>query len=550
MYQIQQPGRSRPALALWLAATLVLAPPAAAAAVAEHQLAPTSEALPFDLVEADIAAIHAAFDAGTLTAEALTQAYLDRIAAYDQSGPAINSLITINTEALAEARVLDEQRAEQGAVGPLHGIPVLIKDNYNTKDLPTTGGSVALARHRPADDAFTVRKLREAGAVVLGKTNMSELALSYGWLGYSSVGGMTLNPYHLGRNASGSSAGSGAAVAAGFAVIGTGTDTAGSIRGPASVTGTVGVKPTLGLTSRAGVIPAALSLDVTGPMARTVRDAALALGVMAGVDPDDPRTAASAEWQVSDYASSLDAGALAGARIGVVRDFTGANTEVDAAFDAALAELRAQGAVLGDIDLPRFIREAWSTMMGRIVDTEFRDQIEAYFDNSGAPVRTLEAVVEISESSAVKRSATPVNPARIEGYREALASRGVADLFYLNVLSQRTPAARRAMEERMREEKLDALVFPTLLCPASPLYDKPAEGYVCNAPDPYAPSYLGSTTGFPEVTVPMGFTAAGLPMGISFFGMAYSEPRLLAFAYAYEQVTQHRRPPESVPPLR
>lgn len=542
MRHIKTPGQQPRRWTAWLVASLLILPLGAPAAAAA--------ATPFELLEADIATIQAAFDAGSLTAEALTQAHLDRIAAYDKGGPAINSLITINTQALAQARALDEIRAEQGPIGPLHGIPVVIKDNYDTRDLRTTGGSVALKNHTPAEDAFTVRKLREAGAVILGKSNLSELALSHGWLGYSSVGGMTLNPYNLARNASGSSAGSGAAVAANLAVIGTGTDTAGSIRGPASVTGTVGIKPTLGLTSRRGVIPAALSLDVTGPIARTVRDAAIGLGVMAGVDPDDPRTAASAEWQVSDYVSALDPEALEGARIGVLRDFTGGNPEVDAAFDAALADLRAQGAVLSDVVVPKFIREAWSTMMGRVVDTEFRDQIEAYFDSTDAPIRTVEALIEISESPALRRSDTPVNPGRIEGYRKALESRGVADQAYLNILNQRTPAARRAVEERMRENDLDALVFPTLLCPASPLYDKPAEDYVCNAPDPYAPSYLGSTTGFPEVTVPMGFTKAGLPIGLSFFGMAYGEPRLLALAYAYEQATQHRKAPDSAPALR
>jgi amidase len=506
--------------------------------------------LGFELLEADIARIQRAFAVGTLTSEALTQAYLDRIAAYEDTGPAINSFIFINEDALDAARALDRERALKGPRGPLHGVPIVIKDNYDTKDMPTTGGSVALEDHRPDRDAFTVQRLRDAGAVILGKTNLSELALSYGWLGYSSVGGITLNPYNLSRNASGSSSGTAAAVAANLAVLGTGTDTAGSIRGPAAVNGVVGIKPTLGLTSRAGVIPASLSFDVTGPIARTVRDAAIALGVMAGVDPDDPRTASSAEWQVAYYLPSLDLQALTDARIGVLRDFTGANPEVDAAFDRALAVLRKQGATLEDIPLPKFIREAWSTMMGRVVDTEFRDQIEAYLEATDAPVATLAEVIAVSESPQVKDSATPVNPARIEGYREALESRGVADLEYLDILTNRTPAARRAVERRMEEQDLDALVFPTLLCPASPLYDEPDDTYICNAPDPYAPCYLASTTGFPEVTVPMGFTEQGLPVGLSFFGTAYTEPRLLGLAYAFEQATKVREPPPTTPALR
>jgi len=503
----------------------------------------------FPLLEADVATIQEAYDAGTLTAEALTRAYLDRIAAYDGQGPAIDAFITVNEAAIQTARALDKERAEKGPRGPLHGIPVVIKDNYDTKDLPTTGGSAALKDHRPTRDAFTVRRLREAGAVILGKTNLSELALSYGRLGYSSAGGLTRNPYNLKRDASGSSSGTGAAVAANLAVLGTGTDTAGSIRGPAAVNAAVGIKPTLGLTSRAGVIPASLSFDVTGPIARSVRDAALALGIMAGVDPDDPRTGSSAQWQVGDYLPSLDPDALSWARIGVVRDYTGANPEVDAAFDRALAVLRAQGAVLEEIALPRFIHEAWSSMMGVVVDTEFRDQIEAYLKATNAPVKTLAELISVSESPEVSDSETPVNPARIEGFKAAAKSRGVADLVYLETLTNRMPEARGAVMHQMKSRRLDALVFPTMLCPASPRFDTKDETYVCNAPDPYVPSYLASTTGFPEITVPMGFTEQGLPLGLSFFGQAYSEPDLIGLAYAYEQATHWRQPPSSTPAL-
>jgi len=503
----------------------------------------------FELIEADIESIQSAFNAGTLSSESLTHAYLERIAAYDNAGPAINSFITINEGALDVARALDKERVEQGVRGPLHGIPIVIKDNYDTKDLPTTGGSAALKDHRPTADAFTVKQLREAGVVILGKTNLSELALSYGWLGYSSAAGMTLNPYNLKRNASGSSAGTGAAVAANFAVLGTGTDTAGSIRGPAAVNGVVGIKPTMGLTSRSGVIPASLSFDVTGPIARNVRDAAIVLSVMAGVDSSDPRTASSSQWQVSDYLSFLDPNSLSGARIGVVRDFTGANPEVDAAFYRALAVLRSKGAILEEITLPRFIREAWSSMMGRVVDTEFRDQIETYLEVSNAPVKTVVELISISESPQIKDSETPVNPKRIEGYKDAKESSGVADLEYLEILTNHMPSAHNFIINRMRAQRLDALVFPTMLCPASPLYDKPNETYVCNAPDPYVPSYLGSTTGFPEVTVPMAFTQQGIPLGLSFFGTAYSEPRLVGLAYAFEQATMVRKPPSRMPAL-
>jgi amidase len=504
----------------------------------------------FELVEADVARIQRAYDSGELTAEKLTRAYLDRIEAYDKRGPAINSMISLNPDAVETARALDRERADAGPRGPLHGIPVVIKDNYDTIDLPTTGGTVALRGHEPGRDAFVVKRLREAGAVIIGKSNLSELALSYGRLGYSSIGGLTRNPYNLKRDASGSSSGSGAAVAANFAVIGTGTDTAGSIRGPAAVNGAVGIKPTLGLTSRAGVIPASLSFDVTGPIARTVRDAAIVLGVMAGVDPDDPRTASSAPYQVGDYLPYLDGGALDGARLGVVRDYTGANPEVDAAFDRALALMRGQGATLVEVGMPKFVREAWSSMMGRVVDTEFRDQIEAYLAQTGAPVATVEDLVTVSESAEVTGSATPVNPGRIDGYKAALESRGVADLAYLEILSSRIPEARQAVERPMRRQRLDALVFPTMLCPAGPLFDQQDDTHVCNAPDPYVPSYLGSTTGYPEITVPMGYTQQGLPLGLSFLATAYSEPRLIGLAHAFEQASQVRRPPGTTPVLQ
>jgi amidase len=315
------------------------------------------------------------------------------------------------------------------------------------------------------------------------------------------------------------------------------------------VNGTVGIKPTLGLTSRAGVIPASLSFDVTGPIARSVRDAAITLGIMAGVDPDDPRTASSTPYQVGDYLPYLEATALQGARLGVVRDYTGANPEVDAVFDRALAAMRAQGAKLVEFSVPRFVREAWSSMMGRVVDTEFRDQIEGYLTQTDAPVKSLEELVAASESAEVTGSATPVNPGRIEGYKAAIASRGVADLAYLETLTNRMPEARQAVERPMRRDQLDALVFPTMLCPASPLFDQPDETYTCEAADPYVPSYLGSTTGFPEVTVPMGYTQQGLPLGLSFLGTAYSEPHLIGLAYGFEQATQVRKPPSSTPAL-
>jgi amidase len=497
----------------------------------------------FRLVEADVAAIHEAYRAGSLSAEELTRAYLERIARYDRQGPALNAFISVNPDALERARALDRERARHGIRGALHGIPIVVKDNYDTHDLPTTGGSAVLADHRPDADAFTVARLRAAGAIVVGKTNLSELALSYGRLSYSSAGGLTLNPYNPRRNASGSSSGTGAAVAANLAVLGTGTDTAGSIRAPAAVTGTVGIKPTLGLTSRAGVIPASLSLDVTGPIARSVRDAAIVLAVMAAEDPADARTLVSDASRAADYLDHLDPDALNGKRLGVVTNYSGGNREVDAAFRRALDVLERRGATVVDVRVPDLIANAWSTMMGPVVDNEFGPQLERYFRDSRAPVLTLDALIEGSLSPEIANSDRPVNPARVEGYRQARASLGVADLEYLTILSRRMPRARALVAELMETEHLHALVFPTMLCPASPRFDREDDSYRCDAEDPYTPSYMASSTGFPEISVPMGYTRRGLPLGISFFATAWREPDLIGLAYDYEQATGWRKPP-------
>ncbi|MEM6838020.1 MAG: amidase family protein, partial [Cyanobacteria bacterium P01_C01_bin.120] len=349
----------------------------AALAIAATSLITPVAAETFDLQTATVEDMQAAMEAEALTSEELVQLYLNRIAAYEDEGPAINALITINPDALETAIAMDEARAQGEIMGPLHGIPIILKDNYDTADLPTTAGSDVLAEAIPPDDAFVVQRLREAGAIILGKSNMSEFAASYGRLGYSSLGGLTLNPYNLGRDASGSSSGTAAAIAANFAALGTGSDTAGSIRGPSAVTGLVGIKPTMGLVSRDGIVPLTLSFDMAGPMARTVTDAAIALGIMAGPDPADPRTAESEPYIIEDYTEFLDETALDGARIGLVTDFLGGNAEVDALTDSAVAQLEALGATVVMIDLPESVENTWS-YMGPAWDNEFKPQIEAY----------------------------------------------------------------------------------------------------------------------------------------------------------------------------
>ncbi len=308
---------------------------AAIATVASAALPAIAET--FQLQEATIADIQAAMDADALTSVELVQLYLDRIEAYEATGPGINALIAVNDRALTVAAEMDAMREAGELMGPLHGIPIILKDNYDTADMPTTAGSDVLAGAIPPDDAFVVQQLRNAGAIILAKANMSEFAASYGRLGYSSLGGLTLNPYNLERDASGSSSGTAAAIAANFAVFGTGSDTAGSVRGPSAVTGLVGIKPTMGLLSRDGIVPLTLSFDVPGPMARTVTDAAIALSVMAGPDLADPRTLESAEFVEDDYTQFLDADSLAGARVGLITDFLGGNLEVDALMAAAIA---------------------------------------------------------------------------------------------------------------------------------------------------------------------------------------------------------------------
>jgi len=493
------------------------------------------------LIDADIDTIEQAQQAGKTTAEAMTRAHLSRIVAYDRGGPALNALIAIDPEAPVEAAALDRERAGQGARGPLHGLALVIADDLDTAGLATTGGSAALRGRVPEHDATVVARLRDAGALILAKANLSELGLDLGLPGYSSAGGQTRNPYRPARVAQGT----GAAVAAGLAVAGVAADTLGGLRVQAADTGLVGIRPTLGLTSRAGLLPAALSLDATGPVARTVRGAALLLGIMAGVDEADPRTAEAESHLVGDYTLFLDEKALDGARIGVATDYHGGNREVDAAFRQAQADLRGAGAELIDIDVPRRVLEARSRLLDKVLETEPADQLHAYLRHSGEGMpHGLATLTRISRSPLIEGSPTPVSPARLAAYDAALASPGLADVEYLTVLANGLPAARAEIAELLRAKELDALVFPTTLCPAASRYDAYDESYDCDADDPGLPAYLASSTGFPEITVPMGLTRAGLPMGLSFFGPAYAEPRLLALAFAFEQATGRRRPPD------
>src|SRR5213076_33265 len=360
---------------------------------------------------ATIADLNAAFAGGTLTSEQLVSAYLKRIEAYDKQGPAINAIITLNKKALDEARQLDAERKSGKVRGPLHGIPVVLKDNYDTVDMPTTAGSQLLEGHMAKQDAFMVKKLREAGAIVLAKVNLSEFAGSGGSVsgatdpaiikagsipnGFSSAGGQTKNPHELLHGPAGSSGGTGAAVAAAFAQFGLGTDTGGSVRGPSSANGIVGLKPTHGLLSRAGIVPLALSFDTGGPMARSVYDVAVALGVMTGVDAADAATKKSEGVLQTDYTKELRADALKGARIGAARDFLGADPDVDWVVDAALAAMRKAGATVVDVRYPKWLLDSKQEFYNAIRRPEFHVQIAEYLKTTGPGYpKTLEEMIE------------------------------------------------------------------------------------------------------------------------------------------------------------
>ena len=512
-----------------------------------------SMAAGFSLQEASISSINKAFNDGVITAKKLVQLYLNRIETYDlPTGLKLNSIVTLNPNALAEAADLDIERATSGARSLLHGIPILLKDNIDTFDLPTTGGSVALKGSVPSDDAFVVKQLRDAGAIILGKTNLDEWA--HGGApggGYSSISGQTRNPYKLNRGPAGSSAGTGAAISANFAVFGLGSDTGGSIRGPAASNGLVGIKPTLGLTSRDGIIPFSLTLDVAGPMARNVTDAAIALGFMTGIDPSDPITAESAGQFFKDYTPFLTPNALQGARIGIARDFFGGNPDIDSTIETAITKLRSLGAEIVDsVAFPSTVLSTRSSIYSIISDTEFKAQLADYLATlpGNAYPKTLADVIAISQSPEVVNSTFPVNPQVLTRLFQAEV-RGPAtnaNPEYANAL-----AGRATIEELtlalFNDNNLDAIVYPTSRCPAAPLAGIVDPSYVCSSGP--SPTNIANLTGFPDVQVPAGFTTDGLPIALSFFGRAFSEPELLGYAYAFEQATTARLPSPLLPPL-
>ncbi len=507
-------------------------------------LAAPAAAQPIELDSATIQQLAAAMDAGTLTSERLVQLSLARIEAYDEKGPKLNAVITLNPKALEQARALDAERKVKGKRSPMHGIPVVLKDNFDTFDMATTGGSVLLEGSIPPDDAFVVKKLRDAGAVILAKVNLSEFASG---AAYSSLGGQSRNPHDPLRTPSGSSGGTGVAIAAGYATLGLGTDTGGSVRGPSTSNGIVGLKPTHGLLSRDGIIPLALSFDTGGPMARNVADIAVALGVMAGVDGADAATKKSEGRVETDYTKHLNAAALKGARIGIARDFMGQDQDVDWVVESALSAMRAAGATIVDVRYPRWLLDAKGEFYNAVRYPEFTVQIAQYLATlkPGYP-RTLQEMIEKSEKVASLRAdGGGPNPPRWTLFKRELASGTMTDARYVAVHDFGLPMVAAIIEGAMKAERLDAIVYPT--SPRRPeLLSTPPDA-------PGGPSTSGTNlanlSGFPDLIVPAGFTTDRLPVGLSFTGPAFSEGKLLGLGYAFEQATKARRRPVHAPAL-
>lgn len=505
------------------------------AASAAGQQSATPRVSGFTVVEATIADVHHAMREGRVTARSLVEAYLARIDAYDKRGPALNAIVVTNPGALARADSLDDHFARTGEfAGPLHGIPVIVKDNYDTADLPTTAGSAVLAGVIPPDDAFQVRRLREAGAIVLAKSNMAEFAFSpYETVG-SALPGYTRNPYDVTRVPAGSSGGTAAAVAASFGTVGMGTDTGNSIRGPSSHTALVGIRSTMGLTSRDGIVPLYLSRDIGGPMARTVADAVAVFDVIVGYDEADPVTAAGRGRHPPSYADQLSADGLRGARIGVARQLANrpnADPEVLQRFDEALADLRAAGAALVDpVTIPEL-----DTITGSMWCRSFKTDIRAYLATLGprAPVTSLTQIIESDRfHPSIELRLREFEAFEEPPDREATCLQAAANVETL----------RSGVRRVLRDRQLEALVYPSWSNPPRLIGD-------LNSPHGNNSPLLSPPTGFPAITVPMGYVRDGLPVGLQFFGDAWSEPTLIRFAYAYEQQTRHRRPPPPTPAL-
>lgn len=478
-----------------------------------------------DVVEKSIPELAAALGRSEVTSHALVQAYLDRIARYDHDGPALDAMIALNPHALADADALDAERRAGRVRGPLHGVPIAVKDNYDTADMPTTAGSIALRGSRPDRDAFQVRRLREAGAVILGKTNLHEFAR--GITTISSLGGQTRNPYDPTRNPGGSSGGTGAAVAADFAAAGLGTDTCGSIRYPAAHNNLVGLRPTLGLSSRSGIVPLAHSQDVGGPLGRSVVDVAILLDATAGPDPDDPVTRNAAAQRPPSYRAALEGVAPTGVRVGVVQPLFGHEPEDQRAGSVvrtALAAMSARGTQLVDVDDGEFPAETDVS----VIRYEFKFDLDEYLRRTpNAPVRSVAEILQ-------KHLVLPALETAFARSNEI----ATLDTDDYRAARRRQDDLRVRVLKLLDENRLSALAYPTLRRTAAKI-GEPQTGGNCAA---------SAATGLPAITVPAGFADDGMPVGLELLGRPFSEAELLRIAYVYEQATHHRRAPALVLP--
>ena len=546
---------------------------------------------PIEFTSASIADLQAAFAKGTLTAEKRLELYLARIDTYDKEGPKINSIIALNSSALAEARALDAERKAGKVRGPLHGIPFSLKDNINTVELPTTAGSCLLAGSIPPADAFVVKKLRDAGAILLSKDNLSEFASGGGSVagasdpailkagavpqGLSSIGGQTLNPHDLKHNPAGSSSGTGAGVAAGFTQFGLGTDDRGSVRNPSSANGVVGLRPSLGLLSRSGLVPLSITLDTAGPIARSVYDIAVVLGVVAGVDPADDATKRSAGKAETDYTKFLKVGSLRGARIGVGRDFMGRDPETNRIMDEAIATLKRLGAVIVDpVRFPEYVHAMTEPLFSLIRNSEFKTAIGEYFQTlkPGYPRTLDEFTAKANEPNSCYLTTSPEKAFALK-YTAAHAL-DLTDPLYQAALKDGVGIIKSGSEAVFTRNQLDAIIFPTVSQQAGRIQQEDVRAW--QAIEPAADSALRSAlaqgsaqlqagrgenasdrsallitsySGFPELVVPAGMTKDGLPITISFMGEAFSEPKILSYGYDFEQATRARVLPKNTPSL-
>jgi len=500
--------------------------------------APAARAASLQLESATIADLNAAFDKGALTSEKLVTLCLARIEAYE---PKLHAVITLNPNALDEARKLDAERKAKGPRSALHGIPVIFKDNFDTADLQTSGGFFGLKGSIPPQDATVVKKLRDAGAIILAKVNLSEFA-SGGAM--SSLGGQSHNPHNLEITPSGSSGGTGVGIAAAYAPLGYGTDTGGSIRGPSTSNGIVGLKPTQGLLSRAGIIPLSLSFDTGGPMARNVTDVAIALGIMTGVDSADAATKKSAGKFEKDYTKYLKTGSLKGARIGVARDFTGKDPEVDRIVNEAVATLENQGATVIDVKYPEFLLQAKGGLSTLIMACEFKAQITDYLKTTKPqyPKTFDELVTRANDPKTHYRSPEKAYALK---YTASVAL-DLNDPIYLAARDQGLALIKSGIDALFAEHKLNAIIYPTSTRPAS-LITPPSPPSAPSTTD--SATSIANATGYPDLIVPAGVTKDGLPVTISFFGQAFTEPKLIGYGYDFEQATHARILPKTTPLL-